>query len=561
VRPGDAAAAITTRASSASFQIDGLVDGGAGKAGLFVTTGTPFTTICTDPYAGASVNYCVIGSTLTNYPSASAMVTVAAGGTVTGAQGILFQRDASNTNGYISASIDNAGTISGTAGPAVVANQTGFGSLSVTNRATGTIGGITGTVSYVTNAGTIDGGGNAALASTVSGMNVVNTGRIVSSGSAATLSDTGSYLYVSNATGAVIGGSTTAIRISGALSLTNAGTINGSVVSTAGSGTSSTIDTRQGVINGDLVLGAGNDTLRARYDAATGRIASITGTVDGGAGSDTLAFGVDADAVFTRAVLPTNFELLGFDLSNNAVATLAAGFTSGTGISVSGTGALVNQAALVTNGQAVIAAFSSYGLDFPNQGAITASLSGTGLFAVGTPATVTNSGTITANGGSGVQAYTTLTNSGTITATGTGAAVMYGTLANSGTIRSNGGIGATIFGGSFSGSTNGGTIIGATTGLSLSGGRLVNTGTITGGTTGVLLGYGTTLINAASGTITGGTAAVSGTGSSVAIVNAGQIAGTVNLVSPDLPPVSPSIITRVLRLNTMAPAPAQARRA
>ncbi len=532
VRPGSGAAAIISRASNASFDVNGLVDGGAGKAGLFVTTGTPFTTICTDPYAGASVNYCVIGSTLTNYPSASAMVTVAAGGTVTGAQGILFQRDASNTNGYISASIDNAGTISGTAGPAVVANQTGFGSLSVTNRTTGTIGGIAGTVSYVTNAGTIDGGGNAALASTVSGMNVVNTGRIVSSGSAATLSDTGSYLYVSNATGAVIGGSTTAIRTSGALSLTNAGTINGSVVSTAGSGTSSTIDTRQGVINGDLVLGAGNDTLRARYDAATGRIASITGTVDGGAGSDTLAFGVDADAVFTRAVLPTNFELFGFDLSNNAVATLAAGFTSGTGISVSGTGALVNQAALVTSGQAVIAAFSSYGLDFTNQGSITASLSGTGLFAVGTPATVTNSGTITANGGSGVQAYTTLTNSGVITATGTGAAVVYGTLANSGTIRSTAGIGATISGGGFSGSTNDGTIIGATTGVSLSSGRLVNTGTITGSTTGVLLGYGTTLINAASGTITGGTAAVSGTGSSVAIVNAGQIAGTVNLVSP-----------------------------
>lgn len=31
--------------------------------------------------------------------------------------------------------------------------------------------------------------------------------------------------------------------------------------------------------------------------------------------------------------------------------------------------------------------------------------------------------------------------------------------------------------------------------------------------------------------------------------------------SIDLPPFSPSIITRVLRLNTMAPAPAQARRA
>jgi hypothetical protein len=30
---------------------------------------------------------------------------------------------------------------------------------------------------------------------------------------------------------------------------------------------------------------------------------------------------------------------------------------------------------------------------------------------------------------------------------------------------------------------------------------------------------------------------------------------------PDLPPVSPSVITRVQRLNTTAPAPAQARRA
>ena len=531
VRPGSAAAAITSTASSASFQINGLVDGGVGKAGLIVATAAPTTVPC-DPYAGASVGYCVPGSTLTNYPSASATVSVAAGSTVTGAQGILIRRDASNTNGYISASIDNAGTISGTAGPAVVADQTGFGSLSVTNRATGTIGGIAGPVSYVTNAGTIDGGGNAALASTLSGMNVVNTGRIVSSGSAATLSGTGSYLYVSNATDAVIGGSTTAIRTSGALSLTNAGTINGSVISTAGSGLSSTIDTRQGVINGDLVLGAGNDTLRARYDVATGRIASITGTIDGGAGSDTLAIGVDADAVFTRAVLPTNFELLGFDLSNNAVATLAAGFTSGTGVSISGTGTLVNQAALVTNGQAVVAAFSSYGLDFTNQESITASLSGTGLFAVATPATVTNSGTITANGGSGVQAYTKLTNSGAITATGTGAAIFYGTLANSGTIRSTGGIGATISGGSFSASSNDGTIVGATTGLSLSSGRLVNTGAITGGTTGVSLGYSSTLINAASGTITGGTVAVSGTGSPVAIVNAGQIAGTVNLVSP-----------------------------
>ncbi len=532
VRPGSAAAAVTSNSSSAVFQVDGLIDGGAGKAGLFVTTAAPFTTVCVDPYAGASVNYCTPGSTYTTYPSSSANISIAQGGRITGAQGILLRRDPSNTNGYVSASIDNAGTITGTAGPAILMDpSTGIGSMSITNRATGLIGGISGAVSYITNAGTIDGGNIAALASSVQGTNVINTGRIVSNGQATTLSSIG-FLYVNNAADAVIGASTTAINTSGALSLVNAGTINGSVISTAGSGFSSTIDTRQGVINGDLVLGAGNDTLRARYDVATGRIASITGTIDGGAGSDTLAIGVDANAVFTRALLPTNFELLGFDLSNNAVATLAAGFTSGTGVSVSGTGALVNQAALVTNGQAVVAAFSSYGLDFTNQGSITAALGGIGLFAVGTPATVTNSGTITANGGSGVQTYTTLTNSGTITATGTGAAVIYGTLANSGTIRSTGGIGATMSGGSFSASTNDGTIVGATTGLSLSSGRLVNTGAITGGTTGVSLGYSSTLINAASGTITGGTAAVSGTGSPVVIVNAGQIVGTVNLVSP-----------------------------
>lgn len=532
VRPGSAAAAITSNSSSASFQVDGLIDGGAGKAGLFVTTAAPFTTVCTDPYAGASANYCTPGSTYTTYPSSSANISIAQGGRITGGQGILLRRDPSNTNGYVSASIDNAGTITGTAGPAILMDPSaGIGSMSITNRATGLVGGISGAVSYITNAGTIDGGNIAALASSVQGTNVINTGRIVSNGQATTLSSIG-FLYVNNAADGVIGGSTTAINTSGALSLVNAGTINGSVISTAVSGFSSTIDTRLGIINGDLMLGAGNDTLRARYDVTTGRIASVTGAIDGGAGTDTLAIGVDSDAVFTRAVLPTNFELLGFDLSNNAVATLATGFTSGTGIALSGSGTLVNQGALVTNGQAVVGDFFSYGLAFTNQASITATLNSASVFAVGSLQRVTNSGTITVNGGSGVKADANLTNSGTITASRTGALV-YGTLANSGTIRSTAGDGATISGSnSYTASTNDGTIVGATTGLSLSSGRLVNTGTITGTTTGVSLGYSGMLVNAASGTITGGTAAVSGTGSPVAIVNAGRIAGTVNLVSP-----------------------------
>ena len=535
VRPGNAPAAITSLANSGSFQVDGMVDGGSGKAGLFITTAAPFTSPC-DPYSGASVNYCVPGSLQTNYPSANATISVAAGGTVTGAQGILIRRDTSNTNGSIFASINNAGTINGTAGPAILADQMGFGTLSVTNRATGLIGGIAGAVTYLNNAGTVDGGSNAALTSTVSGMSVDNTGRIVSNGTAATLSITGpgstglnnpGFLYVTNAVGAVIGGSATAISSTVGLSLTNLGTINGSVVSTAGSGTNSTIDTRVGLINGNVALGAGNDTLRARYDGTTGQIASITGTIDGGAGTDTLAIGVDADTVFTRAILPTNFELLGFDLSNNAVATLAPDFTSGAGVALSGTGTLINQAALVTNGPAVAAS----GAIFVNQGSITATLNSTSLFAVGSPSTLTNSGTINANGGSGAQAFTTLTNSGAIAATGTGVAVSYGTLANTGTIRSTAGIGATINGsGTYLASTNAGTIAGATTGVSLSG-RLVNTGTITGATTGVSLSYGT-LVNAASGSITGGTAAVISAGSNTSVVNAGLISGNVSFVPP-----------------------------
>lgn len=284
VRPGNADAGITVQALDASLRIAGLVEGGA-KPGILLLAGAPRTVPC-DPYAGASPIYCVPGSPQTVYSDASAAISVAAGGTVTGGNAILLRRAPGSFSGSASATITNAGTITGTAGEAILASDTGvFGGLSITNNATGTItGGIAGPVSYLTNAGRIDGAGRAAVASSRSGFGVVNSGTIVSRGAGATLSGTG-YLSVSNAAGATIGGSTTAIRTTGTLMLTNSGTINGSVVSTAGAGQASTIDTRAGTINGDLLLGAGDDMLRARYDVATGRVSSITGTVDGGAGT------------------------------------------------------------------------------------------------------------------------------------------------------------------------------------------------------------------------------------------------------------------------------------
>lgn len=310
------------------------------------------------------------------------------------------------------------------------------------------------------------------------------------------------------------------------LSLTNQGTINGSVVVTTTGRQSSTIDTRTGTINGDLILGAGDDTLRARHDATSGRISSITGRIDGGAGTDTVELGVDSDTTFRTIVLPTNFERFGLLLSNNATATLAADFMPTTSVRFGGSGTLVNEAALVTAGPAITSDFPSYGLTFDNRNSVTATLPGESFSAVSNPARVINSGAITANGGSGVSAASSLTNSGSITASGTGASFNFGTIDNSGTIRSTGGTGVMLSGYSTS-STNSGTISGATTGLSLNSGRLTNSGAISGGTTGVALGG--TLINTATGTIAGG---VSGGGFSSVLANAGRIVGGVNLTSP-----------------------------
>jgi len=527
VRPGAAPAAITLRANSLSLSVAGLVDGGANKPGVLVTNAAPFTYICTDPYAGPSYFYCVPGSVVTSYPSTDASISVAAGGMITGAQAIAMRRDPANTQGGINVSISNAGTITGTDGRAILSDPVNYGSLSVNNAKTGTINGsIVAPVNYVSNDGAINGGANGAITSGYSFLSINNTGQITSSGTTATVQGSGNgYFYIFNAAGGTIGGGSTAIRATGYLSLNNQGTINGSVIATATAGGSSTIDTRTGTINGDLTLGAGNDMLRARYDVTTGRVSSITGAIDGGAGSDTLAIGIDADTTLFSAVLPTNFELLGLELSNNAAVTLAPSFTSGSGVALSGSGKVVNQAALVTRGPAVTSE-SYYGLTFVNDGSITATLNNANEYAVGYIDTITNNGAIIALNGNGVDVGLRLTNAGTITASGR-AVSGYGTLINSGTIRSTAGMGVSLYATDAT-STNSGTIAGATTGLSLLGNGFTNTGTISGGVNGVLLGG--TLTNAAGGTITGGTLAVAGS-RDARLINAGTITGSVDFSS------------------------------
>lgn len=522
-----AAGAITVRASNVTISVNGLVDGG-GKAGI-VALGQSTIMVPCDPYAGASVSYCRPGELVPSNPITSVAVNVAEGATVTGAQAVLLSRNAGLTSSPISISVVNAGTMTGTAGPALVNDAASPGSLTVTNQATGRIKGMTGFIDSVNNQGTIDGLANSAIATTAPSAFVINAGQIVSNGAAATLSATGA-LNVTNDAGATLGGSGVAITAGGALTLTNAGTVNGSVISTAPVGRNSVIDTRNGVINGDLILGAGDDKLLASLDIATAQVSSITGTIDGGAGIDTISIGtIIADATIGSAALPTNFELLGFELGNNATVTLAPTLSSGLGIAVSGSGTLISQADLVSSGPAV--AGQSYGsLTFINQANITSTLTGSGQTAAGGVTYLTNTGTITASGGAGASAMYNLTNNGTITASGTAAAASFGVLINSGAIRSTNETGASVFGNySYAASTNSGTIEGATTGLELSYGSFTNTGTITGGVTGVALGYSGTLINAAGGTVTGGTYGVLNTSSSARVVNAGTINGSVNL--------------------------------
>ena len=530
VHAGAADAAIIARGRDTIVTVAGSVDGQA-KPGILVTSGISVTGPC-DPYAGASPGSCTPGTTVTYTRPANAAITVAKGGAVTGANGIVFRRTAPN-DGSVWGSVVNNGTITGTAGEAILFAHDDYNGVTITNNATGVIsGGIAGAVNYVTNHGRIDGAVRAAIASTRSGMNVINSGAIVSNGTVATLSGTG-YLGVTNNAGGTIGGSAIAITTNGALTLNNMGTINGSVVSTADATAASTIDTRVGTINGDLRLGAGNDTLRARFDPSTGRVQSITGAIDGGGGTDTLAIGIDADATLAQAALPTNFELLGLDLTNSPTVTIAPAFTSGSGISLSGAGTVINQAALTTRGPAIRSS-TVYGQTIINRNTITATFDAPGLanqFAIATPSTVRNEGVITAVNGGGVSVFNLLENSGAITATNTAVALdLNGTLTNTGTIRSTAGTAVSF---SFSGnlsSSNTGEIAGATTGLAMSSGTFTNHGAISGGTTGVALGG--TLINTALGTIVGGTSAIArGTYGEARIVNAGRINGAVNLAS------------------------------
>lgn len=510
VLSGAANAAITNPVWGARITVDGRVDG-AGKPGILIANRSSYLERCPDdPYAGASVIFCPPGSSQVVYPSASASIEVGADATVTGAQALLLRRDPNNASGGVSATVTNAGTMIGTSGPAIVADIATQGSvLSVNNLATGKIFGMRGAVDWLTNAGTVDGGAAIAVATTVSRATITNTGRIASQGG-------------------------TAIDATGAVALTNGGTITGSVISRARSGQNSMIDTLAGTINGNLVLGAGDDTLLARYD--NGRLVTgISGTIDGGAGTDTVRMRIAGDATLGALALPTGFERLGLATSFGSTVTLGSEFGAIGGlVQVEGSGTVVNRGTLTGAAPVVSDSFATDGSPtFINAGVIRTTGGATGSFAVqlGTARRFQNDGDVVANGnGVSFSAQGAFVNTGTITANGTAVSLFGPSFTNSGTIRSTAGTGAILNGSSGSNWTNSGTIDGAVAGVRLSS-TLVNTGVITSPGTGVVIDSYGIFDNRAGGRVRGGIAPQSANASvfNAVIVNAGTIDGNVTL--------------------------------
>ena len=381
-------------------------------------------------------------------------------------------------------SVTNTGTITLDAATGVTGAQAFANSGSILQAAGGRAAtGVSG-VTSLTNSGTIDVAGNAVLLSYTGA--ITNSGRLASSTTAAIAvpSYNSSYgVTVTNqAGGTIVGGAGQAVQITGG-TLSNAGTITGSVdLGYAVSGRSFTPATyiaNGGTIAGDLRFGAGDDIFVAMED-----IAGVSGTIDGGAGTDTYIHARSTTGTVTLGALTaTGFEREGVRaLGTGTTATIAASVPVSGDILISGDGTIVNTATL--NGAVRTGSFyndptapSTTLTGFTNSGTIVGGFTGT-------TTTFVNSRTIgsTTLRGTAVLLYqaATVTNSGTIANDGSDDALFLSgqgsaTIANTGTI-TGGGVDASLttpFGTDTPPAitlamTNGGTIKGGYTGVSLS---------------------------------------------------------------------------------------------
>ena len=432
-----------------------------------------------------------------DYYGTFATVTVAAGGSVSGVNGIYVAQTPGGLSTYAPANvnIDNFGTITGTSGVALASGNGGYYStFSITNEAGGMIGAIAGTFQTLTNNGTITGGTLSAITQTPYAYyaSITNSGTITSNSTSATInaatygsipnsgtiSNTGSGAAVANAftitnqaSGTISAGGGDVIRgaANGTLQLTNSGQIANTGGGQAVSGGNLNITNNAG---GVISAGSGGTAI----NASTGLTLVNTGTINGNilAGSSAPAYSYAASTIDSSQGTINGNVSFGAG-SNTLVATLKNGAlqTGVTGTITGGTGAnttntlqlnittdaiLANALVLPTNFTQLYFAPSAgttltLANGFTNPGIITftgngtltsaANLSGNGQIVAGTnyytSSTFNNTGTITSSNAGGAAAiglsgYVALVNSGTITASGDGVTTSVGSVNNSGTI-------------------------------------------------------------------------------------------------------------------------------
>ncbi len=443
---GSGLSAIRLNSSRANLRIDGMISA-TGAAALAIQNGER--ELVYDPYAGASPLSPYVYPYY--YPTGRATIVIGAQGRISGDTGIWIERSSSNYLGDSTATIDNSGLITASSGAAIKGPATTGIGHTILNRASGTIHGIA-AIAGITNAGLIDGRSEAAITILPSNdpvfgglarASITNSGTITSSAAATIVTqqnplDLANSGTISNSNGGL------SIDAANGLNLTNIGMIEGNIIVRA---SSSTIDSRQGTIKGDVLLGSGDDIVMAAIDD-NGRLRTgITGLIDGGAGLNAMSLAVSADAALTGTpLLPTNFSLLRVVLEDDAKLTLDAGFVGTSRIFLGGSGTLLNQGRIETQGRALEALGFGYpaSLNLVNEGIVKASLlSATDAAVSIDAATLTNKGSIEATGGVAVLlksgSGTTLTNSGRISATGAPAVLFGGGYASSGTVENKAG--------------------------------------------------------------------------------------------------------------------------
>ena len=493
-------------------------------------------------------------------PTINPRINIGATGTVTGVSGInLIGNLANPAFSATQANIVNRGTIAGTGGFALLAtNPERAYFTSVENLAGGQIGAINAYVGQLTNAGTIDGGANSAYRYATNlpyggGGTITNSGTIASASAIATIAPGTSSSNLSpigiNNTGRIVNtGTGKAIITAGAINLVNRGTITGMIDASAPDpyflppfSNGHRIDNSGGgIIDGSVILGPGRDTLIVDFGTAANPIAGITGAVDGGAGEDILQLRLTGNTTLSSALAgAANFETVAFSMPSTATLTLANGFTAPNGVRfIDAPGTVVNEATLVTSRAAIAPAGA--GQDGPaiiNRGSITATIPASPeafndvAVRPGTYRSLTNSGSITAIGGRGVDlSMGDLDNTGSIVASGIAATLFNGRLTNSNLIESTSGVGLRYSGNVGVRGTNSGTIRGAVAAVRTSV-ILENSGLITSPNIGVQLDPYGAIVNNAGAVITGGAKAIAPAQAGVfngSVDNAGTINGSVD---------------------------------